>query len=130
MNFSEQYLTYAEYKALGGTLELTPFNLLEFKARKKIDERTQGRLLKLEKQPQEVKVCVYEMIILLNSYEGCKTQEKSIASESTDGYSVSYVGPNSTAVKSKNSETEDILRSCLGDLKVDGVPVLYLGVDL
>ena len=46
MEFKGQYLTYQEYKALGGTLDEMPFNLLEFNARKKIDERTFGRLIK------------------------------------------------------------------------------------
>ena len=44
MDFSEQYLTYAEYRSLGGTLDITPFNLLEFEARRKIDIRTFNRL--------------------------------------------------------------------------------------
>lgn len=29
MEFSGQYLTYEEYRGLGGTLDLMPFNLLE-----------------------------------------------------------------------------------------------------
>ena len=41
--FSGQYLTYLEYQSLGGTLEETPFNLLEYEARKQIDLRTQRR---------------------------------------------------------------------------------------
>ena len=44
MEFSEQYLNYEEYKSLGGTLDIMPFNILEFESRKRIDERTQNRL--------------------------------------------------------------------------------------
>ena len=45
MEFKGQYLSYNEYKALGGeTLDQMPFNLLEFEARRKIDSRTQNRL--------------------------------------------------------------------------------------
>ena len=44
MEFEGQYLTYNEYKALGGRLDQTPFNILEFEARRKIDERTFERL--------------------------------------------------------------------------------------
>ena len=36
MEFSGQYLTYEEYRALGGTLDLAPFNILEFGARRRI----------------------------------------------------------------------------------------------
>ena len=44
MQFEGQYLTYPEYRSLGGTLDITPFNLLEFEARRKIDIETQSRL--------------------------------------------------------------------------------------
>ena len=38
MTFENQYLTYAEYLALGGdTIGETPFNLLEYEARKQIN---------------------------------------------------------------------------------------------
>ena len=40
MEFEGQYLTYEDYKALGGTLnDQMPFNLLEFESRKQIDKR-------------------------------------------------------------------------------------------
>ena len=39
MEFNGQYLTYTEYKQLGGTIPIElPFNLLEFNARKCIDK--------------------------------------------------------------------------------------------
>ena len=38
MKFEGQYLTFEEYKSLGGTLkDKTPFNLLEIEARNQID---------------------------------------------------------------------------------------------
>ena len=55
MEFSGQYLTYEEYKALGGTLDLTPFNLLEFESRRLIDTRTHNRLKNVDNIPEEVK---------------------------------------------------------------------------
>ena len=61
MEFSGQYLNYSEYRLLGGTLDQTPFNLLEFEARKKIDERTQGRLKNVVEIPQEVKICMFAL---------------------------------------------------------------------
>ena len=48
MEFSGQYLTYEEYRALGGTLDLTSFNLLEFEARRQIDIKTFNRLKNVE----------------------------------------------------------------------------------
>ena len=54
MEFNGQYLTYDEYKALGGSLDQTPFNLLEFEAQKIIDSRTLQRLKGIKELPKEV----------------------------------------------------------------------------
>ena len=89
MEFKGQYLTYQEYLALGGTLDEMPFILLEFDARKRIDKRTFGRLVDKGQEYQEVKLCVYNMITILNSYSSYDTQNKAISSESIDGYSIS-----------------------------------------
>ena len=130
MEFEGQYLTYQEYKALGGTLDEMPFKLLEFNARKKIDERTFGRLVDKGQEYQEVKLCVYNMITTLNSYSSYDTQNKAISSESTDGYSISYGTPQKSVVEAKNSELEDIIDTYLSNLIVNDVPVLYRGADV
>ena len=131
MEFSGQYLTYNEYKALGGTIELTPFNLLEFEARRKIDERTFGRLKGVENIPQEVKMCMLALINSINSY-GSSTSgnNKNIASESTDGYSVSYVtgGTIQEMIQSKSVELNDIIRTYLIGVIVNGEHIMYVGV--
>ena len=129
MEFEGQYLTYQEYLALGGTLEEMPFNLLEFNARKKIDERTFGRLIDKGQEYKEVKLCVYNMITTLNSYSSYDTQNKAISSESTDGYSISYGTPQKSTTEAKNSELEDIIDTYLSNLIIDDVPVLYRGAD-
>ena len=134
MNYNGQYLTYREHIDLGGTLEQTPFNLLEYEARKKIDERTQGRLKKIDttEMPQEVKMCMYALINCLSGYNknSLGTINKNIVSESIDGYSVSYV--NSTqfesVVNSKNIELNDIIKTYLTGVIVNNQHILYLGV--
>ena len=130
MEFEGQYLTYQEYKALGGTLDEMPFNLLEFNARKKIDERTFGRLVDKGQEYKEVKLCIYNMIITLNSYSSYDMQNKAVSSESTDGYSISYGTPAKTVIETKNSELEDVIYTCLSNLIVDDVSVLYRGTDV
>ena len=130
MEFEGQYLTYQEYKALGGTLDEMPFNLLEFNARMKIDERTFGRLVDKGQEYKEVKLCVYNMITTLNSYSSYDTQNKAISSESTDGYSISYGTPQKSTTEAKNSELEDIIDTYLSNLIVDDVSVLYRGADV
>ena len=129
MEFKGQYLTYQEYLALGGTLDEMPFNLLEFDARKKIDERTFGRLVDKGQEYQEVKLCVYNMITILNSYSSYDTQNKAISSESIDGYSISYGTPQKSTTEAKNSELENIMNSYLANVIIDDVPVLYRGAD-
>ena len=130
MEFKGQYLTYQEFKALGGTLDEMPFNLLEYNARMKIDERTFGRLVDKGQEYKEVKLCVYNMITILNSYSSYDTQNKAISSESTDGYSISYGTPQKSVVKAKNGELEDIMNSYLANIVIDNVPVLYRGADV
>ena len=94
MEFSGQYLKYSEYQTLGGTLDEMPFNVLEFEARQNVDKYTFGRLKDLEEQTQEVKMCVYKLIEMINSYNEYESHNKGVASESTDGYSVSYSSPS------------------------------------
>lgn len=130
MEFEGQYLTYQEYKALGGTLDEMPFNLLEFNARMKIDERTFERLVNKGQEYKEVKLCIYNMITTLNSYSSYDTQNKAISSESTDGYSISYGTPQKSTTEAKNSELEDIMNSYLANIVIDNVPVLYRGADV
>lgn len=131
MEFNGQYLTYEEYRALGGTLDLMPFNLLEFEARKQIDLRTFNRLVNIE-VPQEVKICEFNLINSVKNYaNSISTINGNVASESTDGYSISYVTANqiSDIVKSKSTELNDIIRTYLSECKLeDGTPYLYRGV--
>lgn len=128
MEISGQYLEYDEYIELGGTLDQTPFSLLEYNARMKIDERTFGRLKGLEEEPQEVKLCVFSLIRILDSYSSYTENNKSIASESTDGYSVSYKGASKEITEAMNKEIEDIINTYLSNVLVDNIPVLYRGV--
>lgn len=134
MEFSGQYLTYSEFINLGGSLEPTPFNLLEFEARRIIDIRTFNRLKELENIPQEVKLCEYKMINSINNYIttiNSASGNNGVASEKTDGYSVSYTNATqiSEIVKSKSDELNDIVRSYLLEVIINDEHILYCGVD-
>jgi hypothetical protein len=127
MEFENQYLQYSEYIELGGTLTEMPFNILEFEARKKIDERTQRRLLNVSDIPQEIKMCMYKLINTLDVYN--RTQEKgNISSESIDGYSVSYRDVSQTTTQAKNIELDNIITTYLINTVVNNTHILYLGV--
>ena len=129
MEFGKKYLKYEEYKYFGGTLQETPFNILELEARKQIDKYTSGRLKSLEKQLPETKVCMYRLIENLQSYEKYSKRDKSISSESTDGYSISYGGADENTSKTKQNEIKGIIKSLLAECYLDnGTPYLYVGV--
>ena len=129
MEFSGQYLSYEEYRSLGGTLDLTPFNLLEFEARKEIDKYTFGRLISLENQVKEVKICVFNLIKSLEGYNSDISRNKNISSESTDGYSVSYGTNTAETTKAKETEIKNIINTYLSNLYLEnGTPYLYRGV--
>jgi len=134
MEFEGQYLTYAEYRSLGGTLDITPFNLLEFEARRKIDIETQNRLkgTKYEDIPQEVKLCTYNLISSINSFAesiASATENGNVASESIDGYSVSYVksAQIKEIISSKSEEISDTIRTYLLGVVFNGEHLMYLG---
>ena len=130
MEFNNQYLTYEEYKSLGGTLGEMPFNILEFKCRKIIDNLTFNRLTNLKTQIQEVKMCIYDMINISSKYEQISNkQAQGITSESIDGYSVSYGSINAEQEKARELELQGCVRDYLIDCKlIDGTPYMYCGV--
>ena len=134
MTFEGQYLTYAEYQNLGGSaIGETPFDLLEFEARRKIDIKTQNRLVNSEDIPQVVKLCIYKMINSIEIYSQT-TQNiatNGVASENTDGYSISYMTPGqiSDMVASKSMELDDIIRSYLLGYVYNGEHLMYVGVE-
>ena len=130
MEFEGQYLTYEEYQGLGGTIPEMPFNLLEFQARQNVHKYTFGILKELEEQNQEVKLCIFKLINLMNSYNSYETQNKAVSSENTDGYSVSYEKPTTDFTKAKNSEIQGVVKEYLVDCKLeDGTPYMYCGAD-
>ena len=124
MNFNTQYLSYAEYRQLGGKLNEMPFNVLELRARGKVNERTLGRLKDLPSQITEVKACVFRLVEVMDNNDTQK--DKNISSENTDGYSVSYGTIDSTK---EAKQYDDIIRDYLIGCRLpDGTPYLYCGV--
>lgn len=129
MEFNNQYLSYEEYKSLGGTLGEMPFNILELKARQIINERTQNRLKNIEEIPQEVKICVYDLINTMNKYNLSNNSTSSnISSENTDGYSVTYKSGTEMTAEQK-AQYEDVMLTDLYGVIVNGESILYLGAN-
>lgn len=112
------YLTYAEYKEVGGALDSVAFLKYEFKARKAIDRATHGRI-STETASEAVKRLTYELInIAVN-------EESAVVSESVGGWSKSF------AQKDFAAETDRLIREYLSDeTTADGTPLLYCGVNV
>ena len=122
------YLTYDEYLAMGGVLDQTAFETLEFKARKRLDLVTSCRIRDhMEEISEAVKRCMFSLIRVEGSV-GIESQAThNVTSFSTDGYSESYGSPISVADASVRMN--DIISEMLyGELDDNGVPLLYRGV--
>ena len=55
------YLSYSEYKELGGTMNEATFNKNEFEIENKIDYLTNGRIKNLSQIPQAVKMLCFRL---------------------------------------------------------------------
>lgn len=131
MNFTNQYLSYAEYIELGGTLEEVPFNELEFECRKIIDSRTQNRLHSVTDIPDEVKMCEFKMINSIVSYNAAKEQAQSgVKSENIDGYSVTYLTSNEIQqlITTQIADIQELVSTYLFGVIVNNEHILYCGV--
>ena len=89
MDFQNRYLTYEEYKELGGNLPQMPFNLLEYQAEKKIDMQTSNRFRNVTNYPLELKMCINTLITELKKYN----ESGNKSSETIGSYSVTYDKP-------------------------------------
>lgn len=127
MDFGEQYLTYLEYKSLGGSLDLMPFNLLEFEARRQIDAITQNRLKNVDEIPQEVKFCAYKLVNTLQAY--INETNRNIQSEHVGEYIVTYGGNVNELLQGKNFELNDIILNYLYGVIVNDEHLIYTGVE-
>lgn len=127
MTFEGQYLTYAEYQALGGSaIGEMPFNLLEFESRRRIDESTHNRLVDGVDIPQEVKLCEFTIINnVLKAYN--KEIARGKSSESVGSYSVTYSNIKEI-IENKRTEIADIISTNLYGVVYNGEHVLYSGV--
>lgn len=122
MDFENQYLTHREYEKLGGKIQKESFNLLEYKAEKEVDIKTKKRFKKkkIEDFPQELKLCIYELIEVISNEDN-----SNILSESVGSYNITRMSKQDIE-KNKNI----IIKKYLSDVKVDGVYVLYCGEDI
>ena len=131
MDFTNQYLSYEEYVLLGGTLDEVPFNELEYECRRIIDSRTQNRLKNADEIPEEVKMLENKMIQDLQGYYvSLEKAQSGVASENTDGYSVTYISSSqiSQLIEGKIDVLQDLVSTYLFGVIVNNEHLLYCGV--
>lgn len=118
------YLTLDEYEAMtDAEIDEIVFERLEYRARKKVDDATFGRLKNDSPVREAVKRLMAELIGVYSS-EGETAAGSGIASTSNDGVSVSYVSPDQAA-KALNQRESELIRLYLEDEKTpNGYSVL------
>jgi hypothetical protein len=118
------YLTYTEYKEIGGTLEETAFIRNIDRACAMIDNRTQSRLECFDEIPQIVKVVCADLV----DYISTNTVEKTVTSKSQSAGGVSE--SESYATKTAEDYSADLERifEPLAVVKTkNGISILYRG---
>lgn len=118
------YLTYAEYKEIGGTLEETAFNRNIDRACAMIDNRTQSRLECFEEIPQIVKVVCADLL----DYISTNTVEKVVTSKSQSAGGVSESESYATKTAEDFANDLDRIFDPLALVKTkNGISLLYRG---
>lgn len=134
------YLTYEEYQSMGGTLDATTFDDLEFEAEALVNWYTFNRLKNDTTFPEELKRLMKYLINLayqqsqLTGASGSGDSEnvsaKAIASQSNDGVSISYnILSAKDLMNSCKTEGEKAIKMYLqGVMNEAGRLLLYRGV--
>lgn len=121
-----QYLTYEEYKEIGGVLDSAAFNRNVMRVCGVIDNETHNRTEKLSSIPDSVKHCARDLIeYYANNVSNGKTVTSK--SQSAGGISESESYATKTAEDVSN-EVSSIISDYLLSVKDDnGTPLLYRG---
>ena len=111
-----EYLTFADYKSLGGQLPESDFIRQEYAARKEIDFNTYNRLQGIDPVPENLKMCTLELI--QRGFCGSLDGQDFISQGS---------GKLSGTKESIKGRAAELIRKYLDGMTVDGVPVFYSG---
>lgn len=121
------YLTYEEYRQMGGSLDNAAFAAAERKARYLINAQAGGstgeRIAALPELPQAVRDCTFELAELIADNSGRQISSES-QSQGGTSESVSYVAKNEEEI---TAELEGVIYNYLIGVMYKGVSVLYWG---
>lgn len=119
------YLTYEEYKEIGGTLDLTAFNRNIDRACTMVDIRTQSRLEKFETIPRIVKTVCADLVgyIATNAVDKATVTSRS---QSAGGVSESESYATKT-IEDYSADLDRIFEPLAVVKTKNGVSLLYRG---
>ena len=124
------YIDYAYFVNNGGSGDISraAFDPLCFRAQKKIDMYTQGRVKRMKTVPEAVKRLLVELTNIEANTASSAVNSPAISSFSNDGYSESYAEPM-TSENIGKIVSALILEYLSEEYDDNGTPLLYLGVD-
>lgn len=132
------YLTYEQYKKMGGTLDETAFNNFEFEAECIINWYTFNRLKKETEYPPEIERCMFKLINIAELKQKAfslgqtvdGTVTSAISSQSNDGVSISYNAMSASQLFDlcKGEVKQTIELSLNGVVNSLGHKLLYRGI--
>lgn len=134
------YLSYTEYQNMGGTLDETLFNELEFEAETQVDWYTFNRLHKETEYPERLQRCMYALIKIIYTTQqasmlgddgsGDSDINAAVASQSNDGVSISYnvISAKEAIDLSKDKIEQTIQQYLQGVMNSLGQKLLYRGL--
>lgn len=118
------YLTYEEYKERGGALEEAAFSRFAFGAEQTIRRATFGRVDQMQEIPESVKWLVFELVGMAEQVE----ENANLSSEKVGEWSKSY---EVVTEADRQAKVNTLIRNYLmAETDDNGVPLLYLGVDV
>lgn len=123
-----EYLTYDEYKEIGGTLEPAAFKRYSTRVFSRIRTDTQGRIDKMSAVPDEVKAVCRDLAEYYFNNDICQ-QRVSSESQAQGGTSESISYEKKTQADMER-DVSWIIADHLASVKDDeGTPLLYWGCD-
>ena len=122
-----KYLSYTEYRNLGGNLDVAAFTRQIFRAERKVDAHTFGRLISAPAVSATVKACLRRLVEYMNMTDNAENDGQRAASIGNDGVSVTYAaGPTRAEIAAR--EEAIICEYLIRERDADGSPLLYRGV--
>lgn len=107
------YLTYEEYKEMGGTAEQSSFTILEMQAEYKLNYWTLDRITEAD---EKIKLC---MTLLIDALAEVQNGESDVSSFSNDGVSVTLAD-----AKTSEQKLQSVYRRVVEILPVELVSVV------